>query len=304
MLSDIPWNGPVGAVRIGCVDSKLIVNPTEEEKKHSTMNLLYAGNETRTLMIECQAKEVPESLFIQGMELAQREIQPIIEVQKEMQRLHGKPKRSVHLTQPSAEVIEAAMKHLYEPVSVYFAQAYEGKQIRNDALNKIRKPVREALLEEFPESGVMMINMAIDAAVETAYRNNVLRLVPSTEEQPFTTLPASRPDGRELTGVRNLTANVGAVPLVHGSSYFSRGDTSTLCVVTLGYIDQAQKIDSFTGGAERKVSFLQYEFPPYCVNEIGKVGGVNRRAVGHGALAEKALQAVLPHERDFPYSYR
>jgi polyribonucleotide nucleotidyltransferase len=252
------------------------------------------------------------------MRIAHKEIQPIIKIQNELREKVGKPKREVQLVLPPADLSEAAFKLLYEPASHYFNQGYIGKMVRRGPLNEMKDKCIAELKLSFPDASSTMIDFAVDHTLETAYRNNVLRMSALhkegevansfndyyVEKEKEIVLPASRVDGRSLTAVRPIEADMGVVPLVHGSSFFKRGDTSTLCVVTLGNTDLAQYIDAVSGSVTRKMSFLQYEFPPYSINEVGRVGGVNRRSIGHGSLAEKALKAVFPSEAEFPYSFR
>ncbi|KAJ8479585.1 hypothetical protein OPV22_023312 [Ensete ventricosum] len=290
MLSDIPWNGPIGVIRVGRIDGKFIFNPTMDELSLSDLNLVYACTMDRTLMIDVQAREISEKDLEAGLKLAHLEAVKYIEPQVRLAEKAGKQKKAYTLSMISEGTLEKIRNLAEAPIQVVFTDSAYGKFERGEALDKITQTVKAKLEEECDEESLKVLPKAIDTVRKKIIRRRVID-------------EGLRVDGRQLDEVRPLYCESGTYPILHGSSLFSRGDTQVLCTVTLGAPGDAQRLDSIVGPPTKRF-MLHYSFPPFSINEVGKRGGLNRREVGHGTLAEKALLAVLPPEVDFPYTVR
>ncbi len=289
MVSDIPFAGPVAAVRIGRVNGEFVLNPAHSQRRESDLDLVYVGNENDVIMIEGAAQELPEDEFIKALHFAQEGIQPLIAAQKELAARVNKPKRELPLLVVKEEVQEIAYavagdrieSAIYAPSKIERGRAVEG----------LRSEVREAVLAKFPESTNFEINQAFDYLQKKAFRVSTLDR-------------GVRPDGRGFRDLRVLTGEVGLLPRSHGSALFSRGETQAVALATLAPADEAQMLDAYTGGDEEKRFILHYNFPPFSVGETGRTGSPGRREIGHGALAERSIAPVIPAESDFPYAIR
>ncbi|KAK1268255.1 hypothetical protein QJS04_geneDACA005057 [Acorus gramineus] len=290
MLSDIPWGGPIGVIRLGRTDGQIIFNPDMDELSMSDLNLVYACTWDKTLMIDVQAREISERDLEAAMRLAHPEAVKFIEPQVRLAAKAGKLKKDYKLSMVSDTILERISGLAEKPIEAVFTDATYGKFERGEALENIAKDVRKALEEECDEEDLKVLPKAVDTVRKKVVRRRII------EE-------GKRVDGRCLDEVRPLYCESGAYASLHGSAIFSRGDTQVLCTVTLGAPDDAQRLDSIVGPPTKRF-MLHYSFPPFSTNEIGKRGGLNRREVGHGTLAEKALLAVLPPENDFPYTVR
>jgi polyribonucleotide nucleotidyltransferase len=305
-ISDIPFNGPVAAVRVArSKDGTTFINPTTEylDSEDCIGHLLYAGVESRPIMLEGEMNEWSEADITTAMERAHVEIQPLLLAQKELQSKVGKPKRSFEPCIPDATLyklahdmgLERALAVVRSDLGV--SKADRGK-LQGDFYSWMKAELEQSLGEEATSelhNGVL--HKAAESVMKTAVRQCAL------EENPM------RFDGRPIDQVRQILLDTGVLPVVHGSALFSRGDTQTLCTSTIGGLADAMQVirgldaDAARASGKGKILknfFLQYEFPPYSVNEVGRVGGVNRRMVGHGALAEKALIPVLPSAKVLP----
>ena len=292
-VSDIPWDGPVGCVRVGMTaKGKLLINPTEDQMHESGLNLLYAGNEKRTLMIEAGGDQVPEIEMVRALKFAHFHCGAIIQAQKQLAAQVGAPKRVVPPTLPSPVMWARAEEVGYQKAVALFSDMKFSKSDRSRAEGALHGEIRSALKQEFPDCHELAPAMCSDKILRRGLRDAALgsRL---------------RCDGRKFTELRRISSAADVLPSVHGSSVFTRGDTQVLCAVTLGSEDDAIKA-RYTDEDEvpGKKAFLHYDFPPYSVNETGKVFGSNRRMVGHGALAERAILPVLPPSDVFPYTIR
>lgn len=301
-VSDIPWNGPVGCVRVVEIDGQLVVNPTIEQRQRATLDLIYAASETRTLMIEASGDQVPEDRMIEALQFAQESVGPIIEGQKKLVQKFGKPKRSYASTVIPPEVMAKANEIGLEDARAAVSEPKYTKQARQQSEKHLYGKIISGLRahfqnhEEFRNLDDAIFQMAAHDVFHHALRSQIL----SGEKN-------QRLDGRFPFTIRNLYTEVDVLPMAHGSSVFTRGDTQALCSVTLGPLDRGLKLRSSikdTSDEGVQHAMLHYEFPPYCVNETGKIGGTNRRMIGHGALAEKALLPVIPSIDTFPYTVR
>jgi polyribonucleotide nucleotidyltransferase len=288
-VSDIPFNGPIGAVRIGRVDGKFVVNPTHKEMEFSDLDLVYAGSEFEPIMIEGSGIEIPEADFKAAMAFAQEQVALLVQAQKELAAKAGKAKRNAKLMIVKDDLLEVAYQIAGDRIE---AALYQPSKVeRYKSVEALRDEVKAAILAKFPEATGFEINQAFDYLQKKAVRSSMLD-------------KKSRCDGRAFSQIRGLAGEVGIIPVVHGSSLFSRGETQAICLTTLAPADEAQELDGYTGGEKTKRFILHYNFPPFSVGETGRFGGQNRREIGHGALAERSILPVIPPESEFPYAIR
>uniref|UniRef100_M1A8G6 polyribonucleotide nucleotidyltransferase n=1 Tax=Solanum tuberosum TaxID=4113 RepID=M1A8G6_SOLTU len=290
MLSDIPWGGPIGVIHIGRISGQFVVNPSMEELSISDLNLVYACTREKTLMIDVQAREI----FVKDLEAALRLAHPeavkYLDPQIRLAAKAGKQKKEYKLSMVSEKTFEKIQNLANEPIEAVFTDP-TARFERGEALEKITQDVKRALKEEGDEEGLKILPKTVDTVRKQVVRRRIIS-------------EGLRVDGRRLDEVRPLYCEVGNLPVLHGSAIFSRGILrSVLRTVTLGSPGDAQRLDSLVGPSSKR-SMLHYSFPPFCTNEVGKRTGLNRREVGYGTLAEKALLAVLPPEDDFPYAVR
>jgi polyribonucleotide nucleotidyltransferase len=286
-LTDLPFQGPIGAVRIVRNDGEWIVNPTHDQLALSDIDLTYCGSRDKVMMIEGSAKEIPEAEFIDAMKTAHAEVVKIIDAQIELRKAVGLPEKVVEPPQKDTTYLDKARELVGEKFKELMK--ISGKLERQDAVSALKeelKPQLQELFEEMTEDE--FFHAFHDLEVETV-RNNVID-------------DGVRIGGRGLLELRPLDAQVGALPHTHGSAVFGRGETQTICAVTLGTKKEAQRFDAVTGGVDEKAFILHYNFPPYSVGEVGRLGMTSRREIGHGNLAERSIVPVLPDE--FPYTIR
>src|SRR5947199_1698547 len=287
VLSDIPWSGPIAAVRIGRLDGRFVINPTTSQLATSDMNVIVAGSRDAIVMVEGGARMVPEALLLEALFAAHEALQPLIALQESLQRRVGKPKRSV--TAPAVDpALERQVREAALP-SLRAALAKPGKQERYDALDQARDEVVARLGEGTPE------RLKQVAAFFDHLKKDVVREAIVQQKR--------RLDGRGLAEVRPITCEVEVLPRTHGSALFTRGETQALVVATLGTSSDEQKIDALIGETYKKF-MLHYNFPPFSTGEVKFLRSPGRREIGHGALAERALTPVLPSEEEFPYTIR
>src|SRR5216117_3694702 len=287
VLSDIPWSGPIAAVRIGRVGGRFVINPTTSQLATSDMNVIVAGSRDAIVMVEGGAQMVPEAALLDALFTAHEALQPLIALQESLQRLVGKPKRSV--TPPAvAPELERQVREAALP-SLKAALAKPGKQERYDALDQARDDVVARLGEGTPE------RLKQVAAFFDHLKKDVVREAIVQQKR--------RLDGRGLADVRPITCEVEVLPRTHGSALFTRGETQALVVATLGTSSDEQKIDALIGETYKKF-MLHYNFPPFSTGEVKFLRSPGRREIGHGALAERALAPILPGEEEFPYTIR
>jgi polyribonucleotide nucleotidyltransferase len=286
-LTELPFRGPIAAVRVGRVDGQFVVCPTHEQMAKSDLDLTYAGTAELPLMIEGSAKEVSETDFVAAMKIAHEAIQPIINAQIELRRQLGKADKVIELPKADTTLIDKARELAGEELRQ--ALVIGGKIERQDKVNSIKESLKAKLLDVFPEMTDTDYMHAFDELEIEQLRKNVL-------------VNKTRVGGRGFDEMRELKAQVGVLPRVHGSAVFNRGETQALATVTLGPRKDSQSIDAVTGGATEKNFMLHYNFPPYCVGEVGRLGNTGRREIGHGNLAERSLVPVLPD--NYPYAVR
>ena len=289
MVSDIPFAGPVGAVRVGRVNGQFIANPTHAQMEGSDLDLVYAGLKDAVIMIEGSALELPEDEFVKALAFAQAECDKLIEAQLELAAKVGKAKRQVTLFTVKDELLEVAYQVAGDRIEA--AIYTSGKVNRMKAVDALKGEVSAAILAKFPEATKFEISQAFDYLQKKAFRVSILD-------------KKIRCDGRPLDQIRQLSAEVGLIPRTHGSALFQRGETQALALVTLAPSDEAQEMDGYTGGATSKHFILHYNFPPFSVGETGRTGSPGRREIGHGALAERSVAPIMPSVQDFPYAVR
>src|SRR6266852_4199843 len=287
VLSDIPWNGPIAAVRIGRVGGRFVINPTTSQLATSDMNVIVAGSRDAIVMVEGGAHMVPEAVLLDALFTAHEALQPLITLQENLQRLVGKPKRSVP---PAAQDpdLERRVRDAALP-GLKAALARSAKQERYDALDQARDEVVKRLGGDTPE-GAKRVAGVFDHLKKDVVREAIVH-------------QGRRLDGRGLADVRPITCEVEVLPRTHGSALFTRGETQALVVATLGTSSDEQRIDALIGEHYKKF-MLHYNFPPFSVGEEKFLRGPGRREIGHGNLAERALVPVLPAEEGFPYTIR
>jgi polyribonucleotide nucleotidyltransferase len=289
MVSDIPWAGPLGAVRVGRVAGKFVANPTHAEQAESDLDLVYVGNDKDIVMYEGAANEITEADFNAALVYAQEVIQPLITAQKELAAKVGKKKRAITLNIVPDEILHEA-KQLAGDRFVP-ALLMPGKLNRESACKAIQDEVGVKLVEKFGAEKVtqFVINDAFYYIQKEAVRGLILK-------------DGKRLDGRAFDVVRPISSEAGILPRAHGSALFCRGETQAVTLVTLGTGDDTQDFDSYTGGKTEKKFILHYNFPNFSVGETGRISGPGRREIGHGALAERSIEPMLP--KDYPYAVR
>src|ERR1051325_4515164 len=288
-VSDIPFAGPIGAVRVGRVNGEFIANPHHDQRAESDLDLVYVGTENDVIMIEGAAQELPEEEFVKALEFAHGHAREMIRIQKELAAKTGRPKRELPLMTVNQDILEVA----YQVAGNRIEEAlYQPSKIeRTKAVNTLKEEVKNAVLEKYPEADNFAISQAFDYVQKKAFRISVL------DKQ-------KRMDGRGYQNLRPISCEVGVLPRTHGSAIFQRGETQAMALVTLAPIEEAQNIDAYGGGETSKSFLLHYNFLPFSVGETGRTGGASRREIGHGALAERSLEPVVPSIDDFRYAIR
>jgi polyribonucleotide nucleotidyltransferase len=290
MVSDIPWAGPLGACRVGRVGGQFVANPTHTQMSESDLDLVYVGNESDLVMYEGSAKEISEADFNAALKFAQDAIQPMIQAQKELVARVGKKKREVSLNIVPDEILNEAKSRAGD--RIVSALLIPQKLAREAAVGAIKDEVGKDLIAKYGEEKVndFVINDAFYYIQKEAVRGLIMK-------------EGKRLDGRDMETVRPISGEVGLLPRAHGSALFSRGETQALVLATLGTGEDAQEFDSYTGGETEKKFILHYNFPNYSVGETGRISGPGRREIGHGALAERSVEPMLPLDT-YPYAVR
>jgi polyribonucleotide nucleotidyltransferase len=289
MVSDIPWEGPLGAARIGRVKGQFVVNPTHAEMLESDLDLVYVGSETDLVMFEGSAKELPEADFNAALAFAHQAIQPAIAAQRELASKLGKPKRAITLTAVPEEILHEAKSLAGDRIVT--ALLTGGKLAREAAVTTLTEEISKKLREKFGEEKVT--EFVLKDAFYYIQKEAVRKLL----------MEGKRLDVRDMVTVRSIVSEVGILPRAHGSALFQRGETQAITLCTLGTGEDAQEFDSYTGGASEKKFILHYNFPNFSVGETGRISGPGRREIGHGALAERSLEPMVPLAT-YPYSIR
>ena len=288
-MSKVPWNGPIAAVRVGRVEGAWILNPTFQQLEFSDVDLTVSGSRESIVMVEGGALELTEPEIVKALEVAHKGIKELLDIADEVVSELARPKMEWVKVEPPAELV-ARVKQLAE-ARIAEALTLAEKAERTQALSAIKQTIVEKLAEEFPDK-LREIATVIEEIEYKTMRERVLSA-------------GERVDGRDLDTVRPITCEVGWLPRTHGSALFTRGQTQALVSVTLGTTRDEQRIDSIDVAQETTKSFmLHYNFPPFSTGEVKPIRGTSRREVGHGALAERALQAILPPYEQFPYTLR
>ncbi len=287
-ISDIPFDGPIAEIRIGRVADELVVNPTHEQLKLSDIELVVAGTADSIMMVEGESKEVSEQELLDALKFAQQEIKKIVDMQNQLRAEAGKTKWVVVEKSVDANI----KKDVYDLAEVKYKEivySILAKEERSAKNKELSESVKKALGEKYPEQekviGEILHDMEKDIMRERILKEGI------------------RLDGRNTTQVRPITIELGNLPRTHGSALFTRGETQSLTNVTLGTKDDEQTVDGLLAEYSKKF-YLQYNFPPFSVGEVGRMTGVGRREIGHGNLAERSLKQVLPADDLFPYTVR
>ncbi len=286
-LSGIPFGGPIGAVRVGRIEGKLVVNPTTSEQNLSSLELVIAATEDAVLMVEAGAEEVPEETMLEAIAFGHEHCKRLARMQKELGQKAGKPRWPFDPDAGRDPALEARVRKLATP-RVAAALGVHEKQVRAEAINQALEEVVQAL--GAPEEQRARIREAFDQVEKAEVRRLVV-------EQGI------RVDGRKVGEIRPIWSEVGYLPRAHGSALFTRGETQALVSATLGTKNDEQKIEALEGETHRSF-MLHYNFPSFSVGEVRRFGSPGRREIGHGALAERAVSAVIPPKEEFPYTIR
>ena len=289
-LSDIPFETPIAGVRIGLIDGKYLINPTYDERRESELNLIVAGTEEAICMVEAAANEVEENIMLEALMLAHKEIKRLCLWQKELGKALQMTKREFAAPPLDEGLIAEIEKNFGERLRDALDTTGKDKITSYAAIDALKKEVVESYPEDAPERR-QMAGKVYSHLKEKIFREDMLG-------------KRRRPDGRKFSEIRPITCEVGWLPRVHGSSLFTRGETQAIVTTTLGTKMDEQYMDDIEKGEVKRRFMLHYNFPPYSVGEAGRFGGTSRRETGHGNLARRAIEAVLPDEADFPYTLR
>lgn len=294
-LSDIPWNGPIGAVRVGICDNEIIINPTRRELKTSSLDLIVtATKQNLVVMLEGKGNIIYLQDLQHAIKKGTQEAQHIVNAIEKLRRSHGKPKREIEIkTVEQSDEIKDAIASLSDMrLNEVFSNFSHDKISRDKAVTEIKTDICTRVRSNYPETEPSLITDYFDEHCKKVFRNLIF------EEN-------RRCDGRNFDSLRDITCNVNLHKPVHGSALFQRGQTQVYATVALDSLESALRLDPLSAadtGVKAKNFFLHYEFPPYATGEVGRLGPISRREIGHGALAEKGLQATFPN--DFPFTVR
>jgi polyribonucleotide nucleotidyltransferase len=283
-ISDIPFDGPVATLRVGRIDGNFLLNPTFSQLKESDLDLIVSSTRDKVVMVEAGGDSVPEDVMVEAIAYAHRRNQELIAIQDQMVAELGRPKMEVKAKEMDPKVYAAVSEYLAgrddEILSSVQQERIEGRRERMAEL-------AERFQDEF---GVDQLAMALEAVIKETVRENILK-------------KGRRADGRALDELRPISCDVGILPRTHGTGLFQRGETQVLTIATLGPMSMQQKLDTLSP-EEHKRFMHHYNFPPFSVGEVRRLGGAGRREIGHGALGERALEPVIPSEQEFPYTIR
>ena len=291
-ISDIPFGGPTAAVNVGIVDGEIIINPTEEQREKSDLNLTVAGTQEKIAMIEAGANEIPDNIMLQAIKKGHKEIKKICKFIEKMKKEVGKPKFEYKSFEVDHDIYEFVSQNFAEEMKVAVQEV--DKEIRDENITKLTDKIEEAYVEKFGQEELEEYKQDIAEAIYKVEKKCVRDMIFYEHK---------RVDGRKLDEIRPLSCEIDLLPRVHGSALFTRGQTQVLSVTTLGMISEEQTLDGLDT-EESKRYMHHYNFPSYSVGEARPPRGPGRREIGHGALAEKALVPVLPSKEEFPYAIR
>ena len=289
-LSDIPFPNPIAAVRVGLIEGRYIINPTYDERRESRLNLIVAGTEEAIVMVEAGAQEVSEEIMVEALMLAHKEINRLCRWQKELYKALEIQKRTVEPPVLNEEMLGEIERNYAERLRASLDTSKQDKRMSYAAVDALKKEV----VESYPADQIEQRQMAkkiFDHLKENIFRDDILN-------------NRRRPDGRRFSEIRPVTCEVGWLPRTHGSALFTRGETQALVTTTLGTKEDEQFIDDLEKGEVKRRFLLHYNFPHFSVGEVGRFGSSSRREIGHGALARRALEVVLPEDSEFPYTLR
>ncbi|MDT4895712.1 MAG: polyribonucleotide nucleotidyltransferase [Acidobacteriota bacterium] len=289
-LSDIPFPNPIAGVRIGLIEGRYLINPTYDEVRESRLNLIVAGTEEAIVMVEAGASEVSEEIMVEALMLAHKEINRLCRWQKELYKALDIQKRPVEAPALNEEMLGEIERNYSERLRAALDTTSQEKRTSYAAVDALKKEVVESHPEDHPEQR-LMAKKIFDHLKETIFRDDILN-------------KRRRPDGRRFSEIRPITCEVGWLPRTHGSALFTRGETQALVTTTLGTKDDEQFMDDLEKGEVKRRFLLHYNFPHYSVGEVGRFGSSSRREIGHGALARRAIEGILPDESQFPYTIR
>src|SRR5436309_3989812 len=289
-LSDIPFPTPIAGVRIGLIDGRYIVNPTYDEVRESRLNLIVAGTEEAIVMVEAGAQEVSEAIMVEALMLAHKEINRLCRWQKELYKALAIEKRPVEPIVLNEEMVGEIQRNYAERWRAARDTTGQEKRASYAAVDALKKEVVESYPEDQLEKR-LMAKKCFDHLKEKLFRDDILN-------------HRRRSDGRRFSEIRSINCEVGWLPRTHGSALFTRGETQALVTTTLGTKEDERFMDDLEKGEVKRRFMLNYNFPPYSVGETGRFGSPGRREIGHGALARRALEVVLPDDTNFPYTIR
>ena len=289
-LSDIPFMNPIAGVRVGLIDGRYIINPSYDEVRESRLNLVVAGTEEAIVMVEAGASEVSEEIMVEALMLAHKEINRLCRWQNELYKALSIEKREVVPPVLNEELLEEIKRNYSERLREALDTTNKDKRVSYAAVDELKKEVVESYPEDLPDQR-QMAKAVFDHLKESIFREDILD-------------KRRRPDGRRFSEIRPINCEVGWLPRVHGSALFTRGETQAMVTATLGTKEDEQYMDDLEKGELKRRFLLHYNFPHYSVGEVGRFGGSSRREIGHGALARRAIEAVLPDESEFPYTIR
>lgn len=289
-LSDIPFYNPIAGIRIGLIDGKYIINPTFDQRRESELNLIVAGTEEAICMVECEAKEVGEQIMVEALMLAHKEIKRLCLWQKELGKALAIEKRELVTPELDQHIVADIEKTWTDKLRTALDSTGRDKLEVYAGLDALKKEVVESYPEDDPGARATA-GKAFGQLKEKIFREDMLG-------------NRRRPDGRKFSEIRPISCDVNWLPRVHGSALFTRGETQAIVTTTLGTKMDEQYMDDIEKGEVKRRFMLHYNFPPYSVGEAGRFGGTSRRETGHGNLARRAIEAVLPDEADFPYTLR
>lgn len=288
-ISDIPWGGPIGAVKMGYIDGNLVVNPNEEQMLESSLELIVSGHADGITMVESGSQEVSEDLLVDALEMAHGEIKKIVALQLQMREEIGRPKIVIDAPQVFPDIDQWIETNLKEDIG-HAVMIHEKKE-RGAAVRELETRAKDHFSETYPDKGGYIAKIVED------WVRTMMRSITVKEKK--------RADGRRTDELRAVSCEVDVLPRVHGSAIFNRGETQALATATLGMLgEDDQLIDGLKHDAPNKSFLLHYNFPPYSVGEVRPMRGPGRREIGHGTLAERALSPVIPKTDDFPYVTR
>ena len=289
-LSDIPFMNPIAGVRVGLIEGRYIINPTYDEIRESRLNLVVAGTEEAIVMVEAGASEVSEEIMVEALMLAHKEINRLCRWQNELYKALSIEKREVVPPILNEEMLEEIKRNYSERLREALDTTNKEKRDSYGAVDELKKEVVESYPADLLEQR-QMAKAIFDHLKESIFREDILD-------------KRRRPDGRRFSEIRPINCEVGWLPRVHGSALFTRGETQAMVSTTLGTKEDEQYIDDLEKGELKRRFLLHYNFPHYSVGEVGRFGGSSRREIGHGALARRAIEAVLPDDATFPYTIR